>query len=677
MLRSLIQEHGTKKWSLIASLIKSKSSKQCRRRWKNSVDMEAKATTWTPSEDAQLVKFHRELGNKWTQISKRIGDRTDNAVKNRWHALCKKQPELAEEESPVTTVGVRRGTRMRQFSDQDDEEYDDDDDDYSDDLSEDTGKQRPRKRPRRTAGPVAGVSGGTSRGTASLTERSSGRQPSRLAPYSTKGGSASGLTGGGQSGSGGITLLPTPFDRIASRKGGTVGGGPGETHPVSIVVPPGALTQRELLIAQQLNEKGTPFQIEVAELPRDGTMALNALLSSGVDWIPDSLRLSDGSGSGGQIGIQGGGSGSGGAGGSSGRGARGRGAGMQGGAVPTGTNLLNAHLSGAVGGFGGTLAAPINTMSNAATTNINSSLSINEILNWLNSATAELPPPGVAGDVPGVSVAGGSNANYTSNTKNNNLNRRDSNKSGKLGDHHSSKMDNSGSLHPSLTSGSSGLSSGQRDLLTRLFSQVRDSAELRQQQWHQQLGAAASNGNDALMMFLDRQQSGGASADLGGGGFGGTATDLQRMLSLGLGNQGSLSLGFGAAAAAAAGMGSLPLALSGSLHSNPSGNTRSSSGRVTSAFTEATDAAIAAVEQENRNKEAALAAAAMAEAMVRQHSSGRSLRRGGSINVVGGDGGGGRGRGRAGLSDVPVIAPQYSAQDIDALIGALAVPKAR
>lgn len=675
LLRSLIQEHGTKKWSLIASIIQSKSSKQCRRRWKNSVDMEAKATSWTPSEDAQLVKYHRELGNKWTQISKRFGDRTDNAVKNRWHALCKKQPELAEEESPITTVGVRRGTRTRQFADEDDEEYEDE---FSDGFSEEGGKQRARKRPRRGAGPAAGSgrgSGGTSRATASLNEGSAGRQPSRLGPYRAGGGSASGLTGGGGGGRRqsdiGIDLLPTPFDQIASRRGGAVGGAPGETLPVSIVVPPGTLTQQELLMAQQLNAKGAPFQIEVAELPREGSMALNALLSSGIDWIPDSLRLSDGSGSGGQIGTQGGGSGA--AGGGRGRG-RGR-AVVQNGALPAGISL-NAHLSGAVGGFGGTIAATTNTMSNAATNttaaaNINSSLSINDLLNWLNSATAELPA-GVARDLPGIEVAGGSIAK-NNNNNNSNLNGRESNESEKLSARRS-KVDNSGSLHPSLSSGSSGLSSGQRDLLARLFSQVRDSAELRQQQWQQQLGNAASNGNDALMMFLDQQQPSGA-------GVGGTANELQRMLSLGLGNQRSLSLGFGAAAAA--GMGSLPLGLSGSLHSNPSGKTRSSSDRVTSAFTEAADAAIAAVDNEIRNKEAALAAAAMAEALVRQHSSGRSLRRGGGLSGGPvGDGGaigsrGGTGRGRAGLSDIPVIAPQYSAQDIDTLLGALAVPKAR
>jgi Myb-like DNA-binding domain len=723
MLRALIQEHGTKKWALIANYIQTKSSKQCRRRWKNNVDMEAKATTWTASEDAQLVKFHRELGNKWTQISKRFGDRTDNAVKNRWHALCKKQPELAEEESPVTTVGVRRGTRTRQLTD--DDEYDEDGNEFSTDDSGESERKRAKKRPRRGAPPTgsAGGPGGggggtrsTSRGTTSLTERSSGRQPSRLGPYAAAAGAgaggaaagagASGATGGGGSG---IALLPTPFDRVASKRGG---GASDSIPPVSIVVPPGTLTQQELLMAQQLNAKGTPFQIEVAELPRDGTFALNALLSSGVDWIPDSLRLSDGSGSGGQAGDGGAGGGTGG------------GRAVIQGALPPGISTLN---SGAVGGFGGTIAGggggrnthTTNTATAAATTttaaaNIHSTLSINDLLNWLNSTTAELP----SGDIPG-GVAGGTNnnnnnnntsaggdnrtnrrgaaANNNNNNNNNNnaknMNGGQSDGSGKLSTRKSSRtLTNSGSLHPSLSSGSSGLSSGQRDLLARLFSQVRDSAEIRQQQWQQHVGGLGGNngsagggggagnsaiqngGGDALMMFLD--QPGGAN---------GTASDFQRMLSLGLGGQRSLSLGFGAAAAAAAGMGSLPLGSLhpfGSLHSNLSGRTRSSSGRGTSAFTDAADAAIAAIDNEARNKEAAMAATVMAQALVRQHS-GRNIRRSGT------DGGGGGGNSaaaslgltaggsghRPGLSDVPVIAAQYTAQDIDTLVGTCSLAK--
>jgi hypothetical protein len=42
-------------------------------------------------EDARLIAGHAKHGNKWTLIAQLVGGRTDNAVKNRWAALCKKQ----------------------------------------------------------------------------------------------------------------------------------------------------------------------------------------------------------------------------------------------------------------------------------------------------------------------------------------------------------------------------------------------------------------------------------------------------------------------------------------------------------------------------------------------------------------------------------------------------------
>ena len=116
-LRELVDRHGPNKWAAIAKDLGSKTSKQCRRRWKNVLDMDAKTSTWTAEEDKRLIKYHQELGNKWTEISKRFGDRTDNAAKNRWHALCRKNPDLNNVESPMTSIGVKRGTRTRSLID--------------------------------------------------------------------------------------------------------------------------------------------------------------------------------------------------------------------------------------------------------------------------------------------------------------------------------------------------------------------------------------------------------------------------------------------------------------------------------------------------------------------------------------------------------------------------------
>ncbi len=90
-LRSLVAQHGTKKWSYISTLFVNKGSKQCRRRWQNKLSMDAKNTSWSAEEDAILLKGHKKLGNRWTEIARQLTGRTDNAVKNRFFALRKKK----------------------------------------------------------------------------------------------------------------------------------------------------------------------------------------------------------------------------------------------------------------------------------------------------------------------------------------------------------------------------------------------------------------------------------------------------------------------------------------------------------------------------------------------------------------------------------------------------------
>lgn len=109
-LNELVEKHG-KKWTPIAQqLAGGKTGKQCRRQWER-LNTPTKQCSWTKEEDALLMKFHSKYGNKWTRISKLIGGRTDNAVKNRYHALClkKKAKYLSRFDSGDTTSSSIRG----------------------------------------------------------------------------------------------------------------------------------------------------------------------------------------------------------------------------------------------------------------------------------------------------------------------------------------------------------------------------------------------------------------------------------------------------------------------------------------------------------------------------------------------------------------------------------------
>ncbi len=49
------------------------------------LDPDVKKGIWTEAEMKILRDSQRELGNKWSEIAKRIPGRNENSVKNRWY----------------------------------------------------------------------------------------------------------------------------------------------------------------------------------------------------------------------------------------------------------------------------------------------------------------------------------------------------------------------------------------------------------------------------------------------------------------------------------------------------------------------------------------------------------------------------------------------------------------
>lgn len=97
-LRQIIATHGARRWNAIAALMnegaaagsEAKTAKQCRRRYSGHLTKEIKEHEWTREEDDALLEAHERLGNKWTEIARIVGGRTDNGAKNRYTALVQK-----------------------------------------------------------------------------------------------------------------------------------------------------------------------------------------------------------------------------------------------------------------------------------------------------------------------------------------------------------------------------------------------------------------------------------------------------------------------------------------------------------------------------------------------------------------------------------------------------------
>lgn len=69
--------------------MKSRSGKQCRERYINHLNPDAKKTAWTLEENNILRDMYPEFGTKWSKYMPLLPGRSDNAIKNRYHMISR------------------------------------------------------------------------------------------------------------------------------------------------------------------------------------------------------------------------------------------------------------------------------------------------------------------------------------------------------------------------------------------------------------------------------------------------------------------------------------------------------------------------------------------------------------------------------------------------------------
>ncbi|CAM9754335.1 unnamed protein product [Ectocarpus sp. 6 AP-2014] len=114
LLKVLVDEYGRKKWSLIATQFPGRSGKQCRERWLNHLDTRVKKSAWTGAEDVKLCEAQGRLGNKWSEISKLLPGRAENAVKNRFNSIITKR--LASQGISVKGSGLMKANMAKDLA---------------------------------------------------------------------------------------------------------------------------------------------------------------------------------------------------------------------------------------------------------------------------------------------------------------------------------------------------------------------------------------------------------------------------------------------------------------------------------------------------------------------------------------------------------------------------------
>jgi len=86
-LLDAVEKHGMK-WSVVASLVETRNSGQCAKRWQDTLNPAIDRSAWSADEDAKLLDAVENMGTCWTSIVKSyFPGRTALAAKNRYSHL--------------------------------------------------------------------------------------------------------------------------------------------------------------------------------------------------------------------------------------------------------------------------------------------------------------------------------------------------------------------------------------------------------------------------------------------------------------------------------------------------------------------------------------------------------------------------------------------------------------
>lgn len=97
-LLRLVREQGPHNWVRISQHMRYRSPKQCRERFHQNLKPTLNRDPITPEEGMMIERMVNEIGKRWAEIARRLGNRSDNAVKNWWNgSMNRKRRSLAQQ----------------------------------------------------------------------------------------------------------------------------------------------------------------------------------------------------------------------------------------------------------------------------------------------------------------------------------------------------------------------------------------------------------------------------------------------------------------------------------------------------------------------------------------------------------------------------------------------------
>ena len=106
LLVQLVREQGPNNWVRISQHMHYRSPKQCRERFHQNLKPSLNREPISAEEGLMIERMVSEMGKRWAEIARRLGNRSDNAVKNWWNgSMNRKRRGLS---SSTTTTPFSR-----------------------------------------------------------------------------------------------------------------------------------------------------------------------------------------------------------------------------------------------------------------------------------------------------------------------------------------------------------------------------------------------------------------------------------------------------------------------------------------------------------------------------------------------------------------------------------------
>ena len=102
-----VKQFGDKNWSIIASVVGTRTKRQCYERWHKFLCPTINVSSWTDEEDRLILEKYKEYGPKWSFIRKFFNNRTDISIKTRCAIL---QRRIKKKQDFLDKINLPQGS---------------------------------------------------------------------------------------------------------------------------------------------------------------------------------------------------------------------------------------------------------------------------------------------------------------------------------------------------------------------------------------------------------------------------------------------------------------------------------------------------------------------------------------------------------------------------------------